>query len=406
MKRFKLKRDGRWRNLKYYLLTGVLIGSLSGVLLTGFVAAMPVITRGLQFMVAPIQTGLLRGWHQVPPPDAGHYLSIGLFILILLLGLLGRRFWCRYVCPTGAVFSIASLVLRLTERKVEDSCIDCNKCVEVCPFDAIKADYTTRTMDCTFCRTCGGVCPTHSIKFVGRWNMRDLKPEGKPLMREASASRRGFLVAAASGLASALLIKRVFSAGLDSAGTLKLPLRPPGSVPERDFLALCIRCGECYKVCPNNALQPLRFQQGLEGVWTPYVAANWSGCEPSCNNCGQVCPTGAIRAISLAKKRSARIGLAVVDKSACLPWAEKDACRLCADECSAAGYHAIEFERVGVQLDEDGFPVEDSGFSAPVILAEKCVGCGLCQSVCFRINKKVKGRLRDTAVRTISLQTS
>ncbi len=76
------------------------------------------------------------------------------------------------------------------------------------------------------------------------------------------------------------------------------------------------------------------------------------------------------------------------------------------DECSAAGYHAIEFERVGVQLDEDGFPVEDSGFSAPVILAEKCVGCGLCQSVCFRINKKVKGRLSDTAVRIISRQTS
>ncbi len=61
---------------------------------------------------------------------------------------------------------------------------------------------------------------------------------------------------------------------------------------------MCIRCGECFKACPNNVLQPEGFQQGLEGLWTPEVVADWAGCESSCNACGQVCPTGAIRAVA------------------------------------------------------------------------------------------------------------
>src|SRR5690606_40573519 len=46
-------------------------------------------------------------------------------------------------------------------------------------------------------------------------------------------------------------------------------IRPPGSVEEREFLERCIRCAECMKVCPNNALHPAYFEAGLEGLWTP-----------------------------------------------------------------------------------------------------------------------------------------
>ena len=178
---------------------------------------------------------------------------------------------------------------------------------------------------------------------------------------------------------------RVFGPRLDDLEAW-LPVRPPGSVPEREFLQLCIRCGECFQACPNDALQPLAFQQGLAGLWTPHVVADWSGCEPSCANCGQVCPTGAIRALPLEEKRHAHIGLAVVNKETCLPYAGTGDCQLCLDECETAGYHAIEFVRVGTKLDEHGQPIEDTGFLAPVVLAEKCVGCGLCQTRCLAIN--------------------
>ena len=96
---------GWWRSLKYYVLIGVLTCSLCGVLISGFVAAIPVLTRGLAFLLAPLQTAAFRGWYQVPPWSAGHVVSVALFACVLLLGLLRLRFWCRYVCPTGAVFS-------------------------------------------------------------------------------------------------------------------------------------------------------------------------------------------------------------------------------------------------------------------------------------------------------------
>jgi Pyruvate/2-oxoacid:ferredoxin oxidoreductase delta subunit len=94
----------------------------------------------------------------------------------------------------------------------------------------------------------------------------------------------------------------------------------------------------------------------------------------------------------------ARMGLAVVNLETCLPYAGREACRMCVDECATAGYDAIEFVRVRVETDADGAPVEDSGFAAPVVIADKCVGCGLCQTRCYQINKKSKGLLRESAI--------
>lgn len=400
--RFRVAGDGWWVHLKYFLLLGSLIAALGGVLVTGYIAAIPVITRGLLFLGAPIQTGLMRGWHQVPPMNAGHLVSIALFLGVLGLGLLRPRFWCKYVCPSGAVFSLGNL-FRATERKVESSCIHCNKCVEVCPFDAIKPDFTTRATDCTLCQTCGGVCPTHAIKFVDRWDLVQLKTPNDPPTNETPIGRRGFLsaavgvAAATAGGVGASLGTKALGAHLDEPDAIR-PVRPPGSVPEPQFLQMCIRCGECFKACPNDVLQPLGLQQGLEGLWTPRVVADWAGCDSSCNACTQVCPTGAIRALPMEEKRVARMGLAVVDEPTCLPHAGREACQLCVDECIAAGYDAIEFLRVGTQTDEDGTPIEGSGFLAPVVDASKCVGCGLCQTRCYGINVAEKGLLRASAI--------
>jgi ferredoxin len=371
-------------------------------LVSGFVAAIPVITRGFLFLGEPLQTGLLRGWHLIPDMNAGHLVSVLLFLGVLSLGLLRPRFWCKYVCPSGAVFSVANL-FRVSERKVETSCIDCNKCVEICPFDAIKPDYTTRVTDCTLCQTCGGVCPTHAIKFVERWNTSALKSVNPVAPGETPIGRRGFM-ALTAGLGSSIAAGVAAGVGIRVGGARLgepdaiLPVRPPGSVPEAEFLQLCIRCGECFKACPNNVLQAQGFAQGIEGLWTPVVNADWAGCESSCNACGQVCPTGAIRPLPLAEKKATRMGLAIVDERTCLPYAGKEACQLCVDECHAAGYHAIEFTRVGTQADAQGNPIEGTGFTAPVVMADKCVGCGLCQTRCNVINVKDKGLLTASAI--------
>ncbi len=396
VRHFERKREGWWTNLRYFLLALVLVGAIFGILLSGFCAAIPVLTRAMLFMLAPVQTGLLKGWYLVPPMNFGHLLSILLVVLVFCLGFLGRRFWCRYVCPTGALFSVCNL-LRLSERRVTETCVKCGQCVKACSFAAINEDFSTRFRNCTFCQSCAGVCPAGAIEFTSRWSRGGTVLRAKRVASEKAVSRRGIL--AGLGAASVVGAGAALAAGNQGG---EPPIRPPGSVPEDKFLQLCIRCGLCIKVCPNNVLQPAGLELGFNGLWTPRVVADWSGCEPSCNNCGQVCPTGAVRALTLEDKRAARIGLAQVDQKTCLPYAGHGACQLCVDECRMAGYNAIEFVRIGAEVDEKGEPVEDSGQLAPVVRVDRCIGCGLCQMRCHAIHVKAEKRLRSSAIRVVA----
>ena len=432
---FQPKREGWWVNLRYYILTMVLVAAVFGILLSGFVAAIPVLTRAMLFMAAPAQMGLLKGWYLVPPWNAGHLLSILLVVLTFGLGLLGRRFWCRCLCPTGALFSVCS-VLRLSERRVTDACVKCGQCVKACSFAAIHPDFSTRVLNCTFCQSCAGVCPAGAIEFTSRWKPYGEVPSAGPISsgwqpqgrrpwgwlgrerRRIPVHRAGHPQAALEAATrfhippETMVSRRGVLAGLGAASVAGVgasvvaashsgeqPIRPPGSVPEGPFLQLCIRCGQCIKVCPNNVLQPAGFEHGFNSLWTPKVVADWSGCEPSCNNCGQVCPTGAVRALMLEEKQAARIALAQVDRRTCLPHAGRGACQLCVDECRMAGYDAIEFTRAGGEVDEKGEPVQGSGYLAPVVREDRCVGCGLCQMRCHAINVKAQRLLGCSAIR-------
>jgi len=415
--RLHLRRDGWWRHLRYFALVIAMAAAAMGVLVAGFAAAMPVLVRGMAFIGGPLQMGIAKGWYLVPPVGAGEIVSIVLFAAVLALGIFGPRFWCRCLCPSGAVFSAANLA-RLTERRVEPTCTSCGRCAAACVFGAIEPDFTTRASDCTFCQTCGGVCPVGAIEFVPRWRAQAGGPAAAPSPRpcaavstvtergvaaspDARVSRRGFLgllgVAVGGGAGG---VAAVFGVRAASPALAAPPVRPPGSVPEPEFLRMCIRCGACFQACPNSVVQPMGLGGGLDRLWTPAVVANWSGCEPTCNNCGHVCPTGAIRALAMDEKRACRMGLAVVDKQTCLPFVGfEGTCRLCYDECRAAGYNAIEFMRINVETDTDGKPIEGTGTLVPVVIAEKCVGCGLCQTRCYKINVVTKRLLEDTAIR-------
>ena len=405
IRRFPVVTVRRWTRFRYGVLAVVLASSAFGVLLSGYVSAIPVLTRGLLLTAGQLQLGLMKNWAQVRPAGGSVALSVLLFLAVFLLSLLGPRFWCRCVCPSGALLSLFG-ALRLTERKVSPSCTGCGKCRQACSFGATAEDFITPSLECASCQTCGGVCPAHAITFTARWLLPGKAP-AEALPSSPPLSRRALLLTAAGGAAAA------FVSGQSPGDAGRNLLRPPGSVPEAQFLDLCIRCGECFKVCPGPVLHPAGLEGGLEALWTPVAIPSHAGCHQECNFCTQVCPTGALRPLTLAQKRKTSMGLAVVNAGLCLPHRGERDCRLCYDECEAAGYHAIEMGEIRLQVGKIPEGVfspdqeEQMGrITAPIVNAEVCVGCGLCEYRCHTALVKQRRLLPRAAIVTRPLNNT
>jgi ferredoxin-type protein NapF len=277
------------------------------------------------------------------------------FIIILVLGVVRKRFWCCYLCPLGTLFSIFTR-LRILRRSVTDDCTQCLQCMKECPVRAIPKEtpQAYRQQDCISCFKCLE-CPPEAVSF-------HFSTPGWKTVDRVNLSRRYVLGSVAFGFFSALVIK---TNPLQTESGLKNNrlIRPPGSLPEERFVSVCTGCGECLKVCPNNALQSTLLEAGLAGLYTPRLVPRIGYCEEFCNFCGRICPTEAIHPLSLEEKRFIQMGVAHIDKTRCLAWDNEKICLVCNEQCS---YHAI----VG---DEK---------KRPTVKEEKCTGCGICENKC------------------------
>ena len=278
-----------------------------------------------------------------------------IFVIILALGVVRKRFWCRYLCPLGTLFSIFSR-LRIFKRSVTDGCTQCQQCVRDCPVGAIPAATPLhyRQQDCISCFKCLE-CPPEAVsfKFVSpAWRSAD----------EVNLSRRYVLGSLVFGFFSALMIK-TNPLQTESGWMNNRLIRPPGALPEEKFVSLCTGCGECLKVCPNNALQSTLLEAGLAGLYTPRLVPRIGYCEEFCNFCGRVCPTEAILPLPVEEKRLIQMGVAHINKTRCIAWDTDKICLVCNEQCS---YLAI----VG----------DDK--KRPIVKEEKCTGCGICENKC------------------------
>ena len=205
-----------------------------------------------------------------------------------------------------------------------------------------------------------------------RWLKQFVRP---PREQKLDLGRRSLLVAGSAGIGGVLLGRTSAQGG----GRTWNPalIRPPGSVAEGEFLGKCIRCGECMKVCPTNAIQPAFAEGGITGLWTPVLKMKLGYCEYECNLCSQVCPTHAIQGISLEEKQKIRIGTAFFDRNRCLPWASARTCIVCEEHCPTPK-KAIWFQEVQV-ITPDGAYIT---VKQPHVNLDLCVGCGICENKC------------------------
>lgn len=114
----------------------------------------------------------------------------------------------------------------------------------------------------------------------------------------------------------------------------------------------------------------------MTGLWTPLLMARLGYCEYNCTLCGQVCPTGAIKELSLDLKRKTVIGIAVFDKNRCLPYARGEECLVCEEHCPT-GKKAIIFDDREVV-----YGGVTRRLKQPVVVKSLCIGCGICETKC------------------------
>jgi MauM/NapG family ferredoxin protein len=366
---------GSW-GLQWVLLGCVLIGLALKNSLPLVLDPIGMLTRSFAVVFYPLGVwvangaiGLLRplaeqrGWYGLAYHaylQPGFQAAIGNLILlsaVFMLGLLTRRYWCRSICPLGALLGLLGR-LAPARRRVTAACTSCGRCQDVCPMGAIGEDpFETRPSACIQCKSCRAVCPVEAISFSFR-----PRPGAAHRPIPEGFSRRHFFFGLGLGGMGIVLAR------LDPRVRKKTDrtLRPPGSLPEEDFLATCVRCGACLRICVTHTLQASGMENGLIQWGTPVHHMRVAGCEQQCNLCGRVCPTGSIRNLPLIERQHAKIGTAVILRETCVAWAKNRLCLLCDEACP---YNAIVFR-----------PVE--GHKRPFVDESRCNGCGMCEAVC------------------------
>ena len=402
----------RLQNVKYYLMYAFLLSAVAGSAVGGLFDPICIAVRaiglgvipGVQYVahrglgavqdvpVRPLQAAAdttqdalakaVWGSHQFYFHQT--WLIVVLLIAILFMNRFIPRFWCRVLCPLGAFLGVFAKFALFGMEKDHAKCTDCNLCLVNCQgADSPQGGVKWRQDECHMCLNCETSCPEDVIKFR-------FLPNRRSALSRPALQRRTLLATTAAGAAFIPMARIADS--LDVNYHAKV-IRPPGAVEERAFLERCIRCAECMKVCPNNALHPAMFEAGIEGLWTPILIARIGYCEHSCVLCGQVCPTGAIQKITEKEKLGTgvppvKIGTAFYDIGRCLPWSMQTPCIVCEEFCPTSP-KAIWVEEVEA-------PVRDSKagpngeqpamltvkLQRPHVKPDLCIGCGACEKVC------------------------
>lgn len=136
-------------------------------------------------------------------------------------------------------------------------------------------------------------------------------------------------------------------------------LRPPGALPEKEFLARCLHCGQCAQVCPFDCISIVTgFNPFRSG--TPGIDPKISPCR-LCMRCSAICPSEALKNVPV---ENVKMGEGKLERKRCHTWEGFILCRSCFERCPLKGKAII--------LEKGMYPV----------VTEKCVGCGICEHVC------------------------
>jgi len=335
--RIRLNKYRKAQCIKYFILIVLLsmaaFPSIGATLQTGLLDPITLASRSFNLLLLPIFDRSANVISVTVRFYEGAWLIMAIFLSAVLLNLVIPRFYCRFLCPLGALFGVISRFAIWRIGQKPGQCTDCKLCEISCE-GGCEPHSRIRIAECVLCFNCLDDCKDELISY-------QTIPSHAGETTEADISRRGFVISLTSGVLAvpALRLGNKIGPNWDHEA-----IRPPGSLAEPEFLKRCVKCGQCMRVCPTNVIQPAGIRGGIENLWTPVLnnRIGSSGCQLNCTACGQVCPTSAIRPITLDEKLGRgefahigpiKIGTAFLDRNRCLPWAMDKPCIVCEENC-------------------------------------------------------------------------
>lgn len=283
-----------------------------------------------------------------PYSVAGNALSgagfgIGFIIALTILVFFKKRFFCTNLCPVGAILGLISRFSLFKIRIDAKKCKLCNVCTQACPCGSIDLNSNTINNEtCIKCFKCLGRCRHHALYYG--------LPQSPKI--EFNAKRRQFITAGLVLATFGIAFKGGIELSKLVSNRLKKAILPAGSRSLDEFANRCLNCNLCVKNCPQKIIKPAN-------PTTPFVHLEYGDtfCNYKCHKCSEVCPSGAIKRLSLIEKQNTKIANAVVSEEVCIK------CGRCAAECPRQ-----------IIIKEKG--------AFPIVQFDKCIGCGKCASVC------------------------
>ena len=307
-------------------------------------------------------------------------IAVFTFIVLIVLAWRNGRTYCNTVCPVGTILGFFSRFSLFRPVINKEKCKNCSLCSRGCKAACI--DYKHHHIDysrCVACMDCIDTCKHDALRLEYRWKNTNKTSTDKSAQTVTSGqidnTRRSFLSATAV-LAATSMVKaqeKKVDGGLAVVEDKKIPVRatpivPPGAWSARHFARHCTACQLCVSACPNNVLRP---STELMKLMQPEMSYERGYCRPECTSCSEVCPTGAIRPITIEEKSSTRIGHAVWIRKNCIPLTDGVECGNCARHCPSGAILMVP--------SDNGDP---NSVRIPVVNAERCIGCGACENLC------------------------
>ncbi|WP_024993664.1 4Fe-4S binding protein [Phocaeicola paurosaccharolyticus] len=296
--------------------------------------------------------------------------------LLFVLAFLNGRSYCNTICPVGTFLGLISKFSLFRPTIDTTQCNGCGLCARNCKCSCI--DNKKHVIDysrCVVCMDCIGKCKRNAIKYKLRIDSgkKAKNDEGKPEIIDKG--KRVFLSSSAIIAVSTIISaqEKKVDGGLAIIKDKKArenvtKITPPGSPSIKHLAQHCTACQLCINSCPNDVLHP---STELETFMQPIMKFDKGYCRPECNECSSVCPTGAIRPITIEDKSAEQIGHAVWVAEMCIANTEGVSCGNCGRHCTTGAIHMVPPKEA-----------KSEEILIPAIDTEKCIGCGACENLC------------------------